>query len=150
MLNAKQTSNTNVEKKQDEQQVEITENLPQKEFTQKDIETIWQQACSSFNNDPRLLAIVKDSIPTKVNTEIHFQLESPPQKSIFEQEIRQQLTDNLRKLLENHSIVVKSLDAKVEENVQTKPLGPEERFQHLASKNPAIKKMRDKLDLDIE
>jgi hypothetical protein len=121
-----------------------------KDFTQADVQKAWTEACKQFANDPSLSTILDNVTPTKKGNEIHFQLNTQSQKNIFEQDIRPDLNIKLREILQNGHVVVKAQDAKVEENVQLKPKGPQERFDHLYKINPSIKKMRDAFDLDIE
>lgn len=81
---------------------------------------------------------------------IELPLDNSTQVEDFNQGVRNELTQYLRKTLRNNSITVNVFLSEAEPEQQGKLYTPQDKFNHLATKFPALVQMKQELGLDFE
>ncbi|MBU2649689.1 MAG: DNA polymerase III subunit gamma/tau [Bacteroidetes bacterium] len=124
-------------------------NKPVKPFTQDDLIRVWGYYHETLKNDsPSLYSTLTKDLPVLKED---FIIELKVFNKVLEKEINDRRMDMLaylRKELENYSI---SMEILVDEDIQeSKAYFPEEIFQKLSEKNPALRELKDKLDLELD
>lgn len=129
---------------------EVAKAIPQPDQQRMTMEEAWKAALGEFENkgNNAMLAILNrldiDSIQNTTSITIHLQ------NSIEQQEfdsLKADLLERIRRFTGNDDI---QLNSELVEGISdSKLFGPKEKFQHLAEKNPALIKLKNKLDLDI-
>jgi DNA polymerase-3 subunit gamma/tau len=79
------------------------------------------------------------------NQQLKVLLANDAQHHLFD-EIKQDFLDFIRKEVKNNSITIEI--SELEDNKQKKALTPSEKFNVMALKNPLLKELRSRLDLD--
>jgi DNA polymerase-3 subunit gamma/tau len=116
-------------------------------FTQEELETIWAQFTGTLTRcNPILLTTLSRRKPfLKEDFTIEFSIDN----AVQEDELRSTtLLAYLRKHLRNDHIQLVTLLNK--DHSDLKPYTPEEKYKKMVEKNPDLKTLREKLDLDID
>jgi DNA polymerase-3 subunit gamma/tau len=79
------------------------------------------------------------------NQQLTVLLANDAQHHLFD-EIKQEFLDFIRKEVKNNLITIEVTE--LEDNKQKKALTPSEKFNLMAQKNPLLKELRNRLDLD--
>ncbi len=146
LLNSKPAA-PKVEKKDDVPSATTVEN---KEFSQEELESAWKTCIQNYQNDPSLSVIVNQTSPIKKGNTISLELSSQAQSSMFDQNIRAELTKQLRTYLANNSVAITTTVNVQNLNTEAKLIEPKDCFDYLAEKNPKIQKFKDVLGLNID
>jgi len=122
---------------------------PEKEFTKEEFERVWMAYAEQFKlGSPDLYVTLTSRMPElKEDLLIELSIENVVQ----EKEIADRKLDMLtflRTELSNFKLQLQTVVNKNPDNV--KPFTPQEKFKKMAEKNPAIKKLKDKFDLEID
>ncbi len=132
--------------KNDSQEPENTAASP---FTEEELKSHWNEFASGLKMDfPHLYTTLTSREPVmKENWQIELEIDN----RILEEELKQKkgdLLDFLKQKLDNYQI---TLETRIQENhKELKPYTDKEKFEKMAEKNPALNKLKEKLDLDIE
>jgi len=118
-------------------------------FTQEQLLEFWDEFAEKLRQDsPHLHSILKKNRPLLSE---EFRILFDIDNKLLEQELNQHKTELLtllRSRLNNHRI---SLQTRVIENQKDlKPYTDKEKFERMAEKNPALRSLREQLDLEIE
>lgn len=121
---------------------------PADDFDQAKLTTAWNELCLSFEKDKNFHSTLTKNKPTfKEGFQIVFEVDNKIQKSEIDDR-KLELLPKLRETLNNFQI---QLDVQVNEKLENKkPYTPQEKFNKMASKNPALQKLKDQLDLEID
>ncbi len=122
---------------------------PEAEFTKEQFEMAWTMYAQQFKQElPDFFITLTSRIP---ELKENFIIELTIDNVVQEKEIADRKLDMLtflRKELNNYKIQLQLIINKNPDNI--KPFTPQEKFKKMAEKNPAIKKLRDKFDLEID
>jgi len=118
-------------------------------FTQEDLNTAWKEYVAGLKSEmPHLYNSLAGYIPVLKDG---FNIEISLENKLLETDLFQkkgEMLGFLRSKLDNYQL---NLTAKVEENSrELKPYTDKEKFDKMAAKNPALQKLREELDLEIE
>jgi len=120
-------------------------------FSQEDMNLKWKEYADMLQSDrPRMAIILRNREPVlEEGYRISLLLDNAAQMQEFDNNIRNGLLDFLKKELRNSFIHIYS---RLEKNDNGKKVlyTPEERFQYLSRKNPALNKLRQQFNLDFE
>ncbi len=125
------------------------ENKAASPFTKEELISFWSEFASKLKLDfPHIYTIMTSRDPElKENWQIDLEIDN----RVLEEELFQkkgELLDFLKNKLDNYQI---TLVTRIQENhKELKPYTDKEKFEKMAEKNPALNKLKDKLDLDIE
>lgn len=118
-------------------------------FTQSDLSLVWDEFAEKLRNDSPHLYSTLRKCPPKLLPE--WQIEFTLDNKILEDELnlkKGELMDFLCARLNNYKI---QLFIKIAENQkEIRPYTDKEKFDKMAEKNPALRTLRDELDLEIE
>ncbi len=130
--------------------------VTQKEVRKKpfDVELLrkkWGDYADTLAHDkPRLAAALRHHHPGMTGeSTIRITVENKNLKEDFENNLKPDLMDYLRKELENDTIVLQ-IDVEKLPDGSKKPYTPEEKYEYMKKKNPEIEGMRKMFDLDLE
>ncbi len=118
-------------------------------FTQEDLNTAWKEYVAGLKSEmPHLYNSLAGYIPVLKDG---FNIEISLENKLLETDLFQKKGEMLGFLcsrLDNHKL---SITSRVEENSrELKPYTDKEKFDKMAAKNPALQKLREELDLEIE
>jgi len=118
-------------------------------FTQTELIICWDEYTDTLKNDsPHLYSALKNSHPVIMeNWNIGFSLDN----KVLEDELslrKTEMLDFLRVHLNNFKIQFRTSISETAKN--QKPYTDKEKFDLMAEKNPALRKLREELDLEIE
>ena len=136
-------------KKDTESDSQVQNNTATSPFTQEDLKSYWNEFASSLKVDfPHLFTTLTSREPVlKENWQIELEIDN----RILEEELslkKEDLLDFLKQKLNNFQITLK---IRIQENQkELKPYTDKEKFEKMAEKNPALNKLKEQLDLDIE
>ncbi|HHJ09914.1 MAG TPA: DNA polymerase III subunit gamma/tau [Bacteroidetes bacterium] len=136
-----------------EEKVAVREPMPEKPFTLEKLTRKWMEYAERMSRKkPRFAAALRIHMPEMIDEKnIRIILENKNLKEDFEQNLKPDLMDYLKKELDNYGI---RLHIEVEKNTggtsSRKPYTPEERFVYLAKKNPELQNLKRQFDLDFE
>ncbi len=115
-----------------------------------DLKKSWLSFAESIREEyPRIYSTLKNQdleisdegvIPLRMNNRV--------QEEDFIRAVKPNLLSHLRKELRNAKITVQT--SLVEEEESSQPYTPEEKFEHMAKKNPALKDLKQQFNLDFE
>jgi DNA polymerase-3 subunit gamma/tau len=117
----------------------------------------FNQLIQSFNHFLETIKSVKPRLYSTLNTQqpnllgshtVEITLSNEAMLNDFDKNLSHDMTHFLREELQNDNIVIEVLITKQKEN--NKLYTAEEKFKHLATKNPALNELKKKLDLDFE
>jgi DNA polymerase III subunit gamma/tau len=118
-------------------------------FSQAELILFWDEFADNLKNDsPHLYSTLKNSRPTILEDwHIGFALDNKVQEE--ELSIRKtEMMEFLRNRLNNYKIQLQTTISETKKNV--KPYTDKEKFDLMAEKNPALRTLKDELDLEIE
>ncbi|MBE0648529.1 MAG: DNA polymerase III subunit gamma/tau [Bacteroidales bacterium] len=124
-------------------------NRPASSFSEEELKIHWEAFAAGLTTDfPHLATTLTSRKPSlKEEWTIEFEVDN----RILEEELNQkrsELLEFLRRTLDNYQI---TLQTRIQENaVERKPYTDKEKFEKMAEKNPALNKLKEQLDLDIE
>ncbi|MCB0805424.1 MAG: DNA polymerase III subunit gamma/tau [Bacteroidales bacterium] len=123
-------------------------NKPADEFTNEQLESAWLKMANDFLSDKNFfITLTKYKPVLKDGNQVEFTVDNKVQKEdIIERKL--ELLPTLRKELNNFHFQFEVLVN--EQQSQNKAYFPREKFENMAKKNPALKKMKDQLNLEIE
>ncbi|MCX6283822.1 MAG: DNA polymerase III subunit gamma/tau [Bacteroidetes bacterium] len=118
-------------------------------FTQEDLNAAWKEYVTGLKSEmPHLYNSLAGYIPILKD---NFNIEITLENKLLETDLfrkKGEMLGFLRSRLDNYQL---SLTAKVEENSrELKPYTDKEKFDKMAAKNPALQKLKEELDLEIE
>lgn len=143
-----------ISEKADEKELIENFNKESEEFktalilNKEDLEEVWKKAVDIVPADQRDLRSTLMSAVPKIGSDFVLEMEVKNQIQKDKVDIyRQELVPFIRKELNNKFI---TLEVKVnfEKTVDAKPVSPNEKFMHLASKNPALNDLQQKFGLE--
>ncbi|MEZ5147311.1 MAG: DNA polymerase III subunit gamma/tau [Bacteroidales bacterium] len=135
-------------KKTDEADAEDLSGKPADEFDQVKLIEAWKTLTESFARDKNFHSTLTKNQPVlQGKFKVHFAVDNKIQKSEIDDR-KLDILPGLRETLNNWQI---QLEVIVNENTEEKkPYTPQEKFNRMADKNPALKKLKDQLDLEID
>ena len=122
-----------------------TNQAENKPFTKEQLLYFWEFFHQNREKESEKVMLNREFDLKEGNT-IHLQLDNTIQGEILT-EIKQELMDFLRKSLHNFSLQVTS--EVVEREREYRPYTAQEKFEFLANKNPALRELREILNLDL-
>ncbi len=145
------TSIKGMQNKKKIEAVETEEDLskrPADSFTQEALNKKWLELADNFKADKNIHFTLKSQHPElKENYIIHFTVDNKIQKKEID-ERKMDLLPVLREKLNNYSIQLEVIVTEQIKNI--KAYTPQEKFNKMAEKNPALKVMKDQLNLEID
>jgi DNA polymerase-3 subunit gamma/tau len=122
---------------------------PAEEFTREQFEKAWIALAETFKQQsPDFYITLTTRIPElKENFTIELTIDNVVQENEIA-DCKLDILTQLRKELNNSKLQLQCVLNKNPENI--KPFTPQEKFKKMAEKNPAIKKLKDKFDLEID
>jgi DNA polymerase-3 subunit gamma/tau len=142
---------TETEKAEDSQTADNQEEEiagPENVFSDAEFETAWKAFLKEIETRKSIVGVLQAHKPTLKNLfELHFELANKTQEGYL-QSIQQELLAFLRKSLNNFSL---SIHVTIKEGTTEKrPYTAEERYRAMLEINPALDKLRQAFDTDIE
>ncbi|MCD4730910.1 MAG: DNA polymerase III subunit gamma/tau [Bacteroidales bacterium] len=135
------------EKEKNEQPEDLT-NKPANDFTQEQLDNIWHFVAEKYKRDKnRYITFTKHKPRKGHNHKIEFTVDTKIQKKEIEDRFIE-FIPMIKENLNNFHIQIDINVTKIESN--QKPYTPQEKFNKMAEKNPALKKLKDQLGLEIE
>ena len=128
---------------------EVSRNEIASPFTQADLVRHWDEFAEKLKNDsPHLYATLKNSRPVIQDIwDIGFTLDNKVQEDDLTLR-KTELMEFLRVRLNNFKIQLKTTISETQKSL--KPYTDKEKFEMMAGKNPALRNLREELDLEIE
>lgn len=128
-----------------------TDGLPQTDFTAEQVQELWLKYADAAGADGKinLRMNLKNALP-KVNAGYRLAITVPSvtiKDMVDEEKIN--LLEFLRKQLNNYVIDL-DITVNVGDAGVTRPYTQGQKFQYLAERNPVLKKLKEKLDLEID
>lgn len=129
-----------------EQEVDI----PETAFTEEDLRMYWEAFAGRYREaKPSLHSTLSANQPVLgEGWKVRFRVGNKVQRLEIE-DIRGDLLEFLRGKLENGHIALE-IDEVKQKKGSGRPYSPKEKFNYMAKKNPAIKELKDRLNLDID
>ena len=151
-INQRKSSDTNQVVIDENDTGDDTEIIPEKDFTQEELTKQWLAFAEKIREEmPRSYSMIKSQHPDLTDDYIiHLTLVNKSQAEDFNLRIRDGLLDFLRNKLQNNLI---SIDVNIVEDPadnEKKPYIAEEKFKHMAEKNPVLQKLKQDFNLDFE
>jgi len=136
------------EKKTNSDEEEDLSNKPVDEFSDEKLKKAWREMTEGLKVDKNLYFTLKRNKPVKKDDKlIEFTVDNKIQKKELEDR-KLDIMPVVKEKLNNYHVL---LDVKVVEQIkQTKAYLPQEKFKKMAEKNPALKSLKDKLNLEID
>ncbi|MEC8457801.1 MAG: DNA polymerase III subunit gamma/tau [Bacteroidota bacterium] len=121
---------------------------PQRVFTEHELKTALEEYSNQRHIKTAIRSMLRAQIPKIIDKNtLEITVENNTQQGYFNDE-QKELVPWLRKKLDNFAL---RFEVKMSENVQTKKLYmPEEKFKHMAEKNPHLLYLREKLNTNLE
>ena len=145
----KDMNNENLEDDRDEYNP-VDKNSNDREFDQDELMDAWRSFGDTVKSgNPRMSSIIKAMKPEiEDETNIILELSNKAQKDYFDQKYKHDVTVHLKKELSNSKInFLTKVSEKTENNT---PYTDEEKYRHLADKNPTLDKLRSELGLEYD
>ncbi len=136
------------EEKETNEEPEDLTNKPADDFTQEQLDKIWHLVAEKYKSDKNLYITFTRHKPTKgKDHKIEFTVDNKIQKKEIEDRFME-FIPKIKENLNNFHIQMDINVTKIESN--QKPYTPQEKFNKMAEKNPALKKLKDQLGLEID
>jgi len=121
---------------------------PQSVFTEHELKTALEEYSNQRHVKTAIRSMLQAQLPKIIDKNtLEITVDNNIQQGYFNDE-QKELVPWLRKKLDNFAL---RFEVKMSENVQTKKLYmPEEKFKHMAEKNPNLLYLREKLNTDLE
>lgn len=128
---------------------EIAADFDHKDFTQEQLDKVWLYFRESIAPQyPNFYISLQEKKPLlKEGHVIELMLENKIQ-AVLVDEHRAELLDFLRQELQNFKISIETVISESAE--ETRPYTADEKYRAMVEKNPALKEIKDKLDLELE
>ncbi len=125
--------------------------LKKQEFSPETMAHFWLEFAESIKSDrPRMASTLKNHMPRKIdNIRYKVLLDNSTQKDQFNREIKPELIDYLRDRLQNDQLELQ-LDVIPQEENREMLYTQEDKFKHMSEKNPALRKLKQKFNLDFD
>lgn len=137
--------------KEETEKVEETEDLthkPADDYTQEQLDKIWQIVAEKYKDNKNLYIAFTKHKPIKgQENKIEFTVDNKIQKKELEDRFID-FIPMIKEKLNNFHLLLDIQVTQIESN--HKPYTPQEKFNKMAEKNPAIKKLKDQLGLEID
>jgi DNA polymerase-3 subunit gamma/tau len=118
-------------------------------FSQELLNLHWDEYAETLKEDyPHLYTMLKKHRPLLME---EFRIDFSIDNKLLEEELNEkkgELLGYLRKALNNYQITLQMRISEADKNY--KPYTDKEKFEKMAKKNPALRKLKDELDLEIE
>jgi DNA polymerase-3 subunit gamma/tau len=136
------------EKNAEEPDLDDTAGKPSDPFDQPELNQAWKILSESYRSDKNFhTTLIKHKPVLKKDFKVEFMVDNKIQKSEIEDR-KLEILPALRERLNNYQV---QLDVVVTEHAEIKkPYTPQEKFNKMAAKNPALKTLKDQLDLEID
>ncbi len=132
----------------DKEQVEDPSAKPADKFTGEQLVKAWSQMAEHFRSDKNIYFTLKRNKPVvKEDEKLEFSVDNKIQKNEID-ERKMDIMPRLKEALNNYHIQLEVVVNEME--VQSKAYLPQEKFKKMAEKNPALKTLKDKLNLEID
>lgn len=120
------------------------------EFGQEELMEAWRSFGDTVRSgNPRMSSIIKAMKPgIEDETNIILELSNKAQKDYFDQKYKHEIINHLKKELSNSKIQFRTRVS--EETGKATPYTEEEKYRHLADKNPALDELRNELGLEYD
>jgi DNA polymerase-3 subunit gamma/tau len=136
------------EEKETNEEPEDLTNKPADDFTQEQLDKIWHLVAGKYQSDKNLYITFTRHKPTKgKDHKIEFTVDNKIQKKEIEDRFME-FIPKIKENLNNFHIQMDITVTKIESN--QRPYTPQEKFNKMAEKNPALKKLKDQLGLEID
>ncbi len=126
------------------------DNSNDRTFDEDELMDAWRSFGDTVKSgNPRMSSIIKAMKPViEDKTNIILELSNKAQKDYFDQKYKHDVIEHLKKQLSNSKIhFLTKVSEKMENNT---PYTDEEKYRHLADKNPTLDKLRNELGLDYD
>ena len=126
------------------------DNSNDRAFDEDELMDAWRSFGDTVKSgNPRMSSIIKAMKPViEDETNIILELSNKAQKDYFDQKYKHDVIEHLKKQLSNSKIhFLTKVGEKTENNT---PYTDEEKYRHLADKNPTLDKLRNELGLDYD
>lgn len=121
-----------------------------KDFTLAGLEAAWNEFASLIKEESPRIATALSSLPPDLQPDrsVILRLDNSALKETFDHNFRSKLENHLRERLENDLVTITTV---VEATERGDILySPEQKFNHLVNKNPAVKDLKRTFNLDFE
>ncbi len=136
------------EEEKSKKEPETMEDKPSEEFTSDQLQEAWSQISVSYKKNVNFYHTLTKKMPVLLD---NFTIELIVDNKIQEEEVMENLTEILPKLRSKLNNFKINLRIKVNEQPgNDKPYTAIDKYNAMAEKNPALKKLKDQLDLDID
>lgn len=133
-------------KKDSEEDQEVEIDYGSQEFSQEQLEKVWRKLTRKYEKNKTFSTALNNGPRLTENYKIIITLDNKIQESLI-QDFKPELLAFLRENLKNNAV---SLDQEIRKTDEVKSIyTPEEKFKHMAEKNPALIKLKNKLDLNF-
>jgi DNA polymerase-3 subunit gamma/tau len=130
--------------------VEITTTLTDNEFSPEELKEAWNSFASEIKEESPRISVTLSSVSPELmpDNTIILKLDNLTLREAFDHNFKPRLEGHLRRTLQNRSIKLQTM-------VETTERGeilysPEQKFNHLAARNPALKDLKKTFNLDFE
>ena len=142
--------NQKVSEEEEEDETAIKPGLPTDDFTENHLQNLWKEFLGDLKKTGKqriYSGLNQAPIRLGENFTLIIELHSAMQQSCFDEEKRS-IIKYLREKLNNFSI---QFEVKMVKNAaKLEPYSPQEKFEYMAKKNPALLELRKKMNLDLE
>ena len=124
--------------------------FPDNEFTTEEFHEVWASFAEEIREESPRISVTLSSVTPELLADktILLKLDNLTLKESFDDNFRQRLEGHLRRALRNGSIRLQTI---VEATDRGEILySPEQKFNHLAEKNPALRELKRTFNLDFE
>ncbi len=144
------SGNAREEEKVSEPPPETIQEIPRREFTAEELDAAWISFAEEIMEEsPRIANALRSVRPeAEPDGTIQVRLDNLTLKETIDQTFRQPLENHLRQSLENGYIKLKTTVEPTERNEIL--YSPEQKFNHLAARNPSLKELKRTFNLDFE
>ena len=140
--------NHKAEKKTNNDEEEDISNKPADDFSLEKLEKVWAEMTDGLKSDKNLYFTLKRNKPEKLEkNQLKFVVDNKIQKKEIEDR-KLDIMPVIKEKLNNYHVLLDFVVAEKKE--KTKAYLPQEKFKKMAEKNPALKTMKDKLNLEID
>ncbi len=131
---------------------EEAEIIPERKFTREELIHQWLAYADKIREEmPRSYSMLKSQLPDlKEDHTISLSLVNKSQAENFNSRIKEGLQDFLRNNLQNKLITFEINIVEDPAGNEKKPYTAEEKFKHMAEKNPVLQKLKQDFNLDFE
>lgn len=141
-------NNKPAEEEEKSEEAEDITNKAADDFNQEQLDHIWLSVAEKYKGDKNLYIAFTKHKPIKAKGNlIEFTVDNKIQKKELEDRFME-FIPIIKENLNNYHLQIEIQVTKIESN--HKPYTPQEKFNKMAEKNPALKKLKDQLGLEID